>query len=219
MEKYVNHDYFSCIDTEDKAYFLGLLLADGTINKRREEYTIVSLHVSQQDIDIVEKFKHYTQSENKIYIGSKINDCALRITSRKMVNDLSKFGIIPQKTGKNTICVDDIPEDLIRHFIRGLIEGDGWYSISNTSTGRVVTSVGVCGDYNTCDFVQQWFQKILGTSPLKVSKVKNKNCYKIGYSSYDVGCRIVDYLYKDATVFINRKMEKAHELKHARSII
>ncbi len=69
MQCYSNDCYFSNIDTEDKAYFIGLLMADGSINKRRGEYTIVSLHTSIVDIDIVEKLKYFTQSENKIYIG------------------------------------------------------------------------------------------------------------------------------------------------------
>ncbi len=47
---------------------------------------------------------------------------------------------------------------------------------------------------------------------LKVSKVLNKNCYKIGYSSLDTDQKIVQHLYSDATVYINRKMINAYKL-------
>ena len=207
----LNHNYFSNIDTEDKAYFIGLLLADGSINKRRGEYTIVSLHLAIQDLDIVEKFKYCTESENTIYIGNK--SCAIRLTSRQMVKDLANYGIVPVKTGTETPKFGSIPDKLLRHTIRGLIDGDGWYSISNSNT-KIVTSVGICGSYNVCDYVQNYFSKVLGTGHLKVSKVKDKNCYKIGYSSLNtaIAIAIVNHLYKDSVIFIDRKKDNANNI-------
>lgn len=208
MQKYVNHNYFSNIDTESKAYFIGLLLADGNINKRRGEYTIVNLHLSQRDIDIIHKFKYYTDSDNTIFIGDKNNDCALRITSRQMVKDLSNYGIVPRKTGNENPNFSNIPQDLLRHTIRGLFEGDGWYSLYEHN-GKLISSVGLCGSFNTCNYIQNLFHNILGLNTLKVSKVKDKDCYKIDYSSHNQGIAIIKWLYKDASVFIQRKRDNA----------
>lgn len=44
-----NVNYFSQINTEDKAYFLGLLFADGNISKKRNSVTI-SLKLSDSHI-------------------------------------------------------------------------------------------------------------------------------------------------------------------------
>ncbi len=74
-----------------------------------------------------------------------------------MVQDLLKFGIEPQKTGHEKLIDEYIPRELLRHTIRGLIDGDGWYSISNTASGRQVTSVGICGSYDICDYIQNYF--------------------------------------------------------------
>ena len=44
-----------------------------------------------------------------------------------MATDLAKYGIIPRKTGHEFLPIDEIPDNLIRHFIRGFFDGDGTY--------------------------------------------------------------------------------------------
>ena len=51
----VNVDFFTCIDTEEKAYILGFICADGHISEDRLVIT-----VSIKDVDILEKIKKYT---------------------------------------------------------------------------------------------------------------------------------------------------------------
>lgn len=216
MQAYVNDYYFNVIDTEAKAYFVGFLMADGGLVKgsHTSEYIRVSLHVSQEDLEIVKKFKAEIESEHTIFIGKKFNDCALRFVSRQMVYDLMEFGIVPKKTGGETLNIENIPSSLLRHTIRGLIDGDGWVSVGSSET-----NIGICGSYNICNFVQSYFSATVGTSPLKVSKVKDKDCYKIGYSSIVDQYKIIHHLYKDSTIYLSRKARKANEiLKLAHSI-
>ena len=53
----VNKDFFKCINTEEKAYVLGFICADGHIEKDRLVIT-----VSIKDKDILEKIKHALNS-------------------------------------------------------------------------------------------------------------------------------------------------------------
>lgn len=64
--KNINIDYFNKIDTEDKAYLLGYLLADGYITKNR-------LSVSSIDKDRIELFREKLESEHRISISSNRN--------------------------------------------------------------------------------------------------------------------------------------------------
>lgn len=207
---YVDDNYFNTIDSEDKAYFIGFMMADGGILKgsHTQEYIRVGLHVNVKDIDIVEKFKYFTKSTNKIFVGSKFNDCALRFVSKQMVEDLARYGILPLKTGNETLEIENIPYNLLRHTVRGLIDGDGWISFGNYN-GKEISSIGICGSYNICNFVQDYLFRELGVGPLKISKVKDKDCHKISYSSVDDQRKIARLLYKNSNVYLNRKYELA----------
>lgn len=206
----LNEYYFEKIDNETKAYFIGFLLADGCITKHHGIYRQIQLHLSIEDLEIVELLKDVTESTRKLYISPDNRRCMFRESSDIMVNHLSRFGIIPCKTGNETPNFDSITKELIRHTIRGLIDGDGWLSISNTRTGGVVTSIGICGSYNVCSYVTQLLSSELGISVLTPSKVRDKDCYKIGYSSLRDAKLIIEYLYSGAKVGLSRKYERAH---------
>ena len=210
MKYSVDDSYFSVIDTEDKAYFLGFIMADGSLLKgsHTSEYVRVGIHVNQRDIDILQKFKFFTKSEHTIFIGNKFNDCALRFVSKQMVEELISYGIVPKKTGKEKLDLQRVPAKLYRHVVRGLIDGDGWISFGNY-LGRDISSIGLCGSYDICNFVQEYFTMVIGTGTLKVSKVKDKDCYKISYTSLADQRKIVNHLYGNATVYLNRKFELA----------
>lgn len=208
----LNGAYFKHIDTEAKAYLVGLLLADGCITKHHGIYRQIQLHISSNDIYLAELLKEETESNRKIYISPNGERCMFRDSSDEMVRDLSRFGIVPNKTGNEQPNFNDIPDNLLHHTIRGLIDGDGWLSISNTSTGRVVTNVGLCGSYDTCFYVSQLLFNKLGVGPLSPSKVKDKDCYKIGYSSLSDNKKIIKYIYSNASVGLKRKYEKALDI-------
>lgn len=215
MKCKVNDYYFSNIDSEDKAYFLGLLMSDGAILKgsHTSEYIRVSLHISQDDIDILVKFKECIGSSHTIFVGERFNDCALRFVSRQMVSDLFKYGITPLKTGSEKIIFDNIPVDLHRHVFRGLIDGDGWISLGfSNATSRSIQSVGLCGSQEICKQFTVAMHQALNVGVLNPSKVKDKNCYKLQYSSYPDVCSIVYYLYSNSTIYLQRKYNKAAEI-------
>lgn len=207
----LNDSYFETIDCEEKAYFIGYLLADGCITKSNGVYNQVQLHLAYKDYEIVEKLHEVTSCDNKIYVNPTYTRCMFRSISSKMVNDLAKYGITPNKTGQENPEFETIPNELIHHTIRGLIDGDGWICISDTLYGTK-TSVGICGSYDTCHFVTEKLHEEIGVKSLKVSKVKNKNCYKIAYSSLKDDKSIIKYLYADATIYLSRKYDKANEI-------
>ncbi|MEK6878698.1 MAG: hypothetical protein AABY22_03775, partial [Nanoarchaeota archaeon] len=51
---FFDFDFFNIINTEEKAYFLGLLYSDGFITKNGNQ---VVISLQENDVDILEKFK------------------------------------------------------------------------------------------------------------------------------------------------------------------
>lgn len=204
----LNDYYFENIDNEIKAYLIGFLLADGCITKHHGIYRQLQLHISTKDIEIAELLKNVTESTRKLYISPDGTRCMFRESSDIMVEHLSRFGIVPCKTGNEKPDFSLIHNSLIHHTIRGLIDGDGWISIGNYN-GRNIISLGICGSKYVCEYVTNLLSEQLGINILTASKVKDKNCYKLGYTSLVDVKQIIQFLYKDATVGLKRKYNNA----------
>ncbi len=212
----INHDYFNIINTEEKAYILGLLYADGTVsnNKNATDNTIV-LRLQSTDISILEKINKSLESNRPIYIyknnGYSNNDYAmLTIKSRKIRDELIKKGCTPNKT--HNLMYPDInvvPDNLQHHFIRGFLDGDG--SIHYDKTNDRNMRVSFCGT----KYFLIGLQKIL-ISKCDITETKIMDKGKIYV--LEKGGRlqlenILNYIYKDAIIYMERKYEK-YQLIH-----
>lgn len=219
LGKKKDEKYFDTIDTPEKAYFLGLIAADGTISKskRCESYTL-GITLKRQDREILEKFKkelksdievkdcYATNSEsNKQYPASKF-----RVTNKKICKDLIKYGIIENKTKKLIINWNLIPKQYWRDFIRGYIDGDGCYYICRTKTGRISTSISVAGTLRICEEFKSIFD-VLEFEHFHINKV-NDNFYDLRNSSKYEFPIIVNWLYNDRSIYLKRKYETVQNI-------
>lgn len=128
----VDHNFFNTIDTEEKAYILGFLYADGcnTYDKSKCKY-IISIAQLEQDIDILNKILFSLHSNYKLYkiVQSENNKIKYKveIASKRMSLDLIKVGCSPRKTFTITFPDENLyfKKNLYPHFIRGYFDGDG----------------------------------------------------------------------------------------------
>lgn len=197
-----NEDYFEEINTEDKAYFLGFIVADGCISDKTNAIRII-----QKDTYILEKFKTYIQFNGDIFVRKDRKISYITISSGKTKKDLEKLGIHSNKT--MVVKYPNIPENLQNHFMRGVFDGDGCISIrtdkrNNSQRGQV----NICsGSY---DFIKEYYDRLVKYCGLSG---KNKiRCPKDSYYVVDWGGlsdveKIYEFLYKDSTVFLGRKKE------------
>ncbi len=136
---YINHnlkrDYFSDIDSYDKAYFLGLMITDGCVL----EDNSVSITLKESDSKILEVFRNKINNENPLYIrdrgrAGREREVTFKFKSKQTQNDLAKYGVVYRKTFTTFFPFLSHPE-MMRHMIRGLIDGDGWISFKSHSLG------------------------------------------------------------------------------------
>ncbi len=134
----MNHDYFNTIDTEAKAYWLGLLFADGYNYEARDR---VVLTLAQTDIEILERFARDIGYVNQIYtVIPKLPNCqplrTVTINSRTMSEALARLGCVQRKS--LILEIPSIPDDLMRHFMRGYFDGDGCIYLKERDDGALV---------------------------------------------------------------------------------
>lgn len=204
----VNEDYFEVIDTPEKAYWLGLLYADGHVTKDTDRVVIALKaedgYLLQQFMDDVEYtgLLELDLSNKSEKDGRTLPQRRVRINSKKMAQDLTKWGCSTTKT-ENLRFPHWMAEDLRPHFARGFIDGDGSVSFS-------------CGKYNSYLEIG-WCGTWAMTFELAIffwnhTNYRNCSTYKIGriYENKTRGrfaIEIGDLIYKDAT----RKMKRKYE--------
>lgn len=208
----LNEQVFDCVDTEEKAYWLGFLMADGYNHANKNA---ICLRLQKEDKEILEKFKVFLETDAPIYQFKRITRvnklekeyCELRCNSIHLSNRLTELGCVQGKT--YTLEFPDIPECLYNHFIRGFFDGDGCISI-RPRHNRPSNSyqLNFTGKESVMLKVQEIICNQTKVTKTKIRKHKNNFAVTISWSGRLVCKRILDYLYKDATIFLTRKYNK-----------
>lgn len=191
-------DYFSIIDTPEKAYLLGLIQTDG------------SLSISNRNGSLcITQHKDYTWYIEDMLLDFSDNICVyddknckqLMIGSKTIVNDLINLGIVPNKTrvqtDDNIISLwNSIPDNFKGDFIRGCIDGDGYVRFFIQKRGvNESCNIGFCSIKEILidkiiDFIYDKFN-------YKCGKYKCKNLYKLYITDRNKAIEIGDYLYSN----------------------
>lgn len=113
----LNENYFEILNTPDKNYILGFIYADGSVFNN-----YLSITLNRKDISVLEFIKTEIDYNGPIYI--KNDYCRLTISSKKIVSDLFKLGIIENKTyeSKTLPLFNDM---YLNSFLLGFFDGDG----------------------------------------------------------------------------------------------
>lgn len=199
--------FFKKIDNEIKAYWLGFIMADGSIASKGNGYYALTIVLKNTDINHLQSFKKDINGTFKI-IERELNDkrgftsknCTMSLTSVELVEDLSKFNICPNKTGKEII--PEINEDLKRHFIRGYFDGDG--SITKAGAFRICSASKVI-----LEQINKHFKKHIGIEFTIYCDKKYKNgFYTIDSRHKGKNKLALEYLYNNCSRKLDRKYER-----------
>ena len=206
----LDENYFNIVDTEDKAYFLGLLYADGYNYEERSE---ILLQLQELDIDILKKFNFYLKSNKPLqFKKSKKESCQnsnrIAISSKKISKRLVELGCPQAKTFKLSFPIEEqVPQNLLRHFVRGYFDGDGSFGIYKIKNRKnsFAYIVSVTSTEEFCKGLQLFLFKELEKQYSIFDDHKMK-CIKFG--GRNTTYKFLDWLYKDANVFLERKYKK-----------
>jgi len=214
-------DFFDVINTQEKAYFLGFLFADGCNHGGR-----VSLNLSEKDLSILKVLNKLVHPRGKpIYRGkSRVTkfpnrkkeavtktNYTINIESKHVSEALAKHGCIPRKTDIIKFPIKSVPEHLISHFTRGYFDGDGSVSIYRSEKTKHRTC-GYVSIMSTLDFSntlknilekREIHSKIFG----KRKKYKTRNVREMRITKNQDVLRFYDWLYDGASIYLKRKKD------------
>jgi hypothetical protein len=209
-----NERFFQTIDNEAKAYWLGFIAADGCVTRGR-----LVIALSSVDHAHLKKFKTDIESTSPVLKSEKKRDSAAKnnphsyiqkvsriaISSRPMCDDLSRLGIVERKSKTLQFPTSDqVPNDLLRHFLRGYFDGDG--SIYSLNDGRwgfeIIATIQFCGEFRKSLMA-------LGTPKLFGRKHHTtRELVIVGTTCQRSLLLIRDYLYNGSTVSLDRKRKR-----------
>ena len=231
-----NYDFFELIDTEEKAYWLGFIAADGTLNNKCS----LKIALAETDTEHLNKFNQSLESNYPIRCYErgpnnkwKINaqpTVEVCLTSQKMFDDLIDKGITRRKTHTIKFPLEEkLPKHLRVHYIRGVFDGDG----TITSSPRVKYSKGkrignyknlsgtlkrdylfsIVGNDSHIKGIQNTIIEEVGLNKTKLINMKHhpENIVCLCYGGNNSVNKIGDWLYQNATVYLDRKLNRFNE--------
>lgn len=214
-----DYHYFDEINTEEKAYWLGFLTADGWISKNNKSNAgVVGIELQYKDINHLRKLNKSIGGNYKITdrwkkcllsdAQKKHHMCVIRIFSLIMYESLQQLGLHEDKT--YNINVPKISSDLLRHYLRGYFDGDGCFCLTAKSFGVsfITASKSLSNDievilsylnvsYKMTEYLSEY----------------NTQMYRIYIYKIDDKLKLLDYMYKDSSIYLDRKYKKYIKVK------
>lgn len=191
-----NRRFFQSIDSEEKAYWLGMIASDGCVSERRHS---MSINLKVSDHSHLEKFRAALQTDTPVRVYRRTApsvrlDSHFSIISPELVSDLTRLGIVPRKS--LVLTPPTLEPSLMRHFWRGCIDGDGSIGYYGKWSLHYVGSAAMVYAFRA------FMQQACGT---RVKMSPHFKVFFIRISGNRIATKAMDALYEGATVYLDRK--------------
>lgn len=208
---YLDENYFENIDTDDKAYWVGFIAADGCLYHPKDgRQDILSISLAIQDKEHLEKLQKNLKTNKPLSISShgrnkEFKHASLQISSNKISKDLQKIGVTPRKT--YSVQWPKIEEKFLPAYIRGYFDGDGYISHKIERDNLHSVHVDIVGFLeNMKNFQAYLLSKGIKTSiSLDKRKYKIQNFCSLRLNNKKEKQKFLHLIYDNASVYLDRK--------------
>ncbi len=211
---FFDENYFDVINTQNKAYILGFLFADG--NNTLSKCTI-RISLKEEDKDILErmrletkftkplKYKDNSLDDHNGYISK--NAYVLEWYSKHLCETLNNIGMIPNKS--LSVEFPTIPNELFSHFIRGYYDGNGSIHRSIKNENNHAITVTITSTDKFCNALSEICMNELNLKSGIYDASNHNGITKVFTLSGRNKAKIfLDWIYKDADMFLKRKHDR-----------
>lgn len=204
------------INNEFIAYFIGFVQTDGTITEQSRNRGRISIEINSGDRNLLEQMK---EELNKLglnaTLGERTRDTQFKVDYQSVI--LRVFDLefrqfisnyIPSGKKSDTVqFVKDIDSTYIKHYVRGLIDGDG--SVGITSEGFPFVSFWTINESLAAGLENYFFK--LTNKHRSLNRTKRDDGITIVYTKEEAQL-ISEELYRDADIKLDRKYKNYLEL-------
>ena len=199
-KRIINKNPFLDLNNKNVMYWLGWLATDGYISLKESR---ISLGLSSKDLDVIEKFRDFLSPKLKIVHKiqhGQFEICQISFRNKEVTNYLYNLGFKENKTF-NFIPNFEITWD----YIRGVFEGDGYLRWGDIKELNITSA---CKKH--IEIIKK-FTDNFGIKSYIREAVKPNGTTMYNYEIYTKNhiTKFIDYIYKDAETFMNRKFSLA----------
>lgn len=220
----LNDRFFQTIDTEEKAYFLGFIYADGCLSGTSNN---MQLFLQERDKDILNKLNSIIGSNKPLRFlkGGEIkgfknlqktyyrqNQYGLIICSTRLREDLLKIGLTTKKSLTLTFPTC-IPDTLMNHFIRGYFDGDGTVNKIGIGKHRTCCAFSLLSTESFCNSIHLILKKVVNSGRVFKPTINSK-VFEYSLTGRLQVLKLYTYLYNNATIYLERKKETFEKWKN-----
>lgn len=201
----IDETFFNKIDSQEKAYFIGFLYADGCNFETKHS---VSLCLAEKDEEILSKLNALIQPNRPLKkqrrtLPNKDVTC-LFMHNKQISERLAILGCGQRKTF-NLLFPKWLSENLIPHFVRGYNDGDGWIGKQNIC---MVSTESFCNSLSTI-----FKNKLNINTYIRARHPERKtNTRMLEISGRRQCIKLLDWIYQDASIYLKRKYDRYVEL-------
>jgi hypothetical protein len=208
----INEGFFDKIDTEEKAYFLGILYADGC-NKRPRN--IVTIFLKEEDVELIKKLNRLIYPKKPIVFDKSptYTMVGIRITNQRISERLEELGMVKAKTFK-LVFPDWLKKGLYPHFIRGYFDGDGYIGttkgVNKKGCKFFKDKISITGTEMFCHHLTEIFKKEININCSIGTRhpERNHNIRTISIDGRHQVAKLGNYMYKNSTIKLKRKYKR-----------
>lgn len=194
---------FEKIDSEEKAYWLGFLDADGCVHGGPGDFRI-ELGLAEQDYCHLEKFKNFIGKNNKISYRAQTKSYRFNFRDKKVHQDLINLGCIPQKSLIIQFPTkEQVPDRFLSAFVRGYFDGDGSFWNTDKSLG-----IEIISSKDFCCGLKQRYSLLNNISIYPKHYDHPQGAYRIQTGNKKIIESFLTDIYSNATIFLDRKYQK-----------
>ena len=205
----INETYFSEINTKEKAYILGYLLADGYINNSTLEFGCAIadkeiLEFIAKELNANIRFDYTFDKKSRRFPRARIT-----IGNKHIIKDVLRYTV----GSKENKTFPRINKDLQHYMLLGFFDGDGRLTWGKRKDrNRLWQKVNFTGSYKLLYAIQKLLQKLNITSSLHPKG--KENCYVLELASKEDVKKILSYVYGDEDLIVlHRKFDKYNALR------
>lgn len=223
MSKYTfDTHWLDELDCEEKFYFLGFFAADGNVDLSNGNYR-ARVKIQRGDRKLLERFNELLQNTRSIDDGvekPRAKWCredyieyysVLQLGNRPFCERLIELGMVPNKTFVLKFP-DYIPDEYLKHFVRGYFDGDGSISLMyspNGKTARATTGFS-SGSKSFLKDLKKKLKKQIGIHS-EIKPLHGKT-WSLDIDRMEDILPFLNWMYEDAHIYLQRKYDRYIEL-------